>query len=136
MYNLQYYTSKATLKIIYHNLIESNILYGLQIWGTASTSNIIPLQGIVDGIIKLLTPKRLRNSTSDIHDTFNTLTIQQLFQYQFIIKNYFSEKVCMYEWERMEKRGKTIGTLHHYARTDDKESYKKFIEKEVHWVII
>lgn len=45
-------------------------------------------------------------------------------------KNNFSEKVCMYEWDRMEKRGKTIGSLYHYAKADDKEGYKKFLEKE------
>ncbi len=45
-------------------------------------------------------------------------------------KNNFSEKVCMYEWERMEKKGKTIGSLYHYAKLDDKEGYKKFLEKE------
>lgn len=45
-------------------------------------------------------------------------------------KNNFSEKVCIYEWERMEKRGRTIGSLYHYAKIDDKEGYKKYCEKE------
>ena len=32
-------------------------------------------------------------------------------------KGMFSEKVCIYEWDRMEKRNKTIGSLYFYAKT-------------------
>lgn len=45
-------------------------------------------------------------------------------------KNYFSEKLCMYEWERMEKRGKTIGSLYFYAKQDSPEEYKKIQKKD------
>lgn len=45
-------------------------------------------------------------------------------------KNYFSEKVCMYEWDRMEKRGKSIGSLYFYAKQDSPEEYKKIQKKE------
>ena len=36
----------------------------------------------------------------------------------------FSEKVCLYEWEHMEKKDKTIGSLYFYARQDSPELYK------------
>jgi phage/plasmid-associated DNA primase len=45
-------------------------------------------------------------------------------------KNYFSEKSCMYYWERMEKKNKTIGSLYHYAKQDSPEEYKKIQKKE------
>ena len=45
-------------------------------------------------------------------------------------KNYFSEKLCMYEWERMEKRGKTVGSLYFYAKQDSPDEYKKLQKKE------
>jgi P4 family phage/plasmid primase-like protien len=45
-------------------------------------------------------------------------------------KNYFSEKLCVYEWERMEKRNKTIGSLFFYAKQDSPEEYKKIQKKE------
>ena len=45
-------------------------------------------------------------------------------------KGYFSEKVCMYEWERMTKKNKTIGSLFFYAKIDSPEEYKKIQKKE------
>ena len=45
--------------------------------------------------------------------------------------NYFSEKLCMYEWERMNgDRGKTIGSLYFYAKQDSPEEYKKIQKRE------
>lgn len=45
-------------------------------------------------------------------------------------KNYFSEKLCVYEWEHMEKRNKTIGSLYFYAKQDSPEEYKKIQKKD------
>jgi P4 family phage/plasmid primase-like protien len=45
-------------------------------------------------------------------------------------KNYFSEKVCMYEWEKMERKGKTIGSLYFYAKQDSPDEYKKLQKKD------
>lgn len=90
LYNLQYYTTKTTLKTIYHNLIESNILYGLQIWGNSSPANLVPIKQILEGILKILTPKRQRNG--NILEVLDVLALEELFLYHFVINNYFKEK--------------------------------------------
>jgi P4 family phage/plasmid primase-like protien len=45
-------------------------------------------------------------------------------------KKNFSESACMYQWENMEKRNRTIGSLYYYAKTDSPEEYKKIQRKE------
>jgi phage/plasmid-associated DNA primase len=45
-------------------------------------------------------------------------------------KNSFSEKECFYQWGKMENRGKTIGTLYHYAKLDSPEKYEQIKKTE------
>ena len=40
----------------------------------------------------------------------------------------YNESVCEYQWDKMtEKDGLTIGSLHYYAKQDNKKEYKKFL---------
>lgn len=39
----------------------------------------------------------------------------------------YDETKCVYEWERMTKRDKTLGTLKHFAKYDSPELYKEFL---------
>lgn len=41
----------------------------------------------------------------------------------------YDEGACIYQWERMTKKDKTIGTLRHYAKVDNPEEYKKLNEE-------
>ena len=43
----------------------------------------------------------------------------------------YDESKCIYEWERMVRRDKTIGSLKHLAKIDSPELYEKYIKKEV-----
>lgn len=43
----------------------------------------------------------------------------------------YDESKCIYEWDRMVKKDKTIGTLKHYAKCDNPELYLKFIQAQV-----
>lgn len=45
-------------------------------------------------------------------------------------KKNFSESGCMYYWERMEKRNRTIGSLYYYAKMDNPDEFKKIQKKE------
>ena len=45
-------------------------------------------------------------------------------------KKYFSEKICVYEWSRMERRGMTIASLYQLVKQDSPEEYKKLQKKE------
>ena len=45
-------------------------------------------------------------------------------------KRNFNETSCMYQWERMEKRHRTIGSLYYYAKIDSPEEYKKIQKKD------
>ena len=43
----------------------------------------------------------------------------------------YDEAKCIYEWERMVKRDKTLGTLKHYAKCDSPEIYDAYIKETV-----
>lgn len=45
---------------------------------------------------------------------------------QTTVPNSFSEIRCVYEWERMEKRGMSIGSLKHIAEIDNPEKYNEY----------
>jgi len=45
-------------------------------------------------------------------------------------KKNFSEASCIYHWEKMEKRNRTIGSLYFYAKTDNPDEYKKIQKKD------
>jgi hypothetical protein len=89
-YNLQHYTSMKTLKMVYHNLVESNVLYGLQVWGSSSQSNLLPIKQTLEGILKILTPKKRRRE--NVFDVLDVLSLDELYFYHFVINNYFKPK--------------------------------------------
>jgi phage/plasmid-associated DNA primase len=43
----------------------------------------------------------------------------------------YDETKCIYEWERMVKKDKTIGTLKHFAKYDNPEAYDKWLKEQV-----
>jgi len=42
------------------------------------------------------------------------------------IEEHYDESRCLYEWDRMIKKGLTMGTLKHYANLDSPERYKEY----------
>ena len=43
----------------------------------------------------------------------------------------YDETKCIYEWERMVKKDKTIGTLKHFAKHDSPEQYTKLLKEQI-----
>ena len=43
----------------------------------------------------------------------------------------YDEAKCIYEWDRMMKKDKSIGTLKHFAKYDSPEKYKVFVKEQV-----
>lgn len=91
-------------------------------------------------LVKLISPTRADNyedwidigwTLFNIGDgTEEALDMWIAFSSKTSKKNYFSEKLCMYEWERMEMRGKTIGSLYFYAKQDSPDEYREIQKKE------
>jgi len=43
----------------------------------------------------------------------------------------YDESKCIYEWDRMVKKDKTLGTLKHYAKIDNEIGYTNFVKTQV-----
>ena len=98
------------LRNIYYGLIHSNILYGLEIYGNASHSQLDKLIKLNNKILRILQFKTIETSNVVIYRNYNTLPIPTLFKYKIltlvhnfkhhkdklpvIFKNYFTEN-CM-----------------------------------------
>ena len=48
----------------------------------------------------------------------------------------YDESKCIYEWERMVKKDKTIGTLKHFAKYDSPEKYNEYVKNKVNPLIM
>jgi hypothetical protein len=80
------------LRTVYLSLAESQLLYGLLVWGQASEYLVDKIMSIQTNIIKIISPQAMRKTIPDIEvlfQKFNILPIRKLFEYRIILKYYF-----------------------------------------------
>ena len=66
---------------IYYSFIYSQLSYAIEIYGTASTTFLNPLQILQNRLIKLLTMKPRRFSTNQLYLEYNLLKIKDIHSY-------------------------------------------------------
>ena len=88
MYQLKNILPFNTLKLVYHALVESIMLYGILSYGNASHTHLRKIIVIQDKIIRLLAPNL--DSKSQSYKHCNILPFHELFLYRFILKYYYS----------------------------------------------
>jgi len=95
IYHIRHMLNKKNRKLIYDALIESNIRYGIEIYGNATKTTITKLQNIQNKIIKVLFQTG-KQKARNIMKSQNILSIQSLTDYVTLIKYYFelSNKYC------------------------------------------
>ena len=102
------------LRNIYYGLIHSNILYGLEIYGNASHSQLDKLIKLNNKILRILQFKTIETSNMIIYRNYNTLPIPTLFKCKIltlvhnfkhhkdklpvIFKNYFTENCTIHTY--------------------------------------
>lgn len=72
---------RKTRHDIYNSLVKSNLIYLIELWGTASKTKLNELQVKQNKIIKLLFHYPYLTSTSKIYKETNIMNIKQLFTY-------------------------------------------------------
>jgi hypothetical protein len=93
LYFLKKLLSENNKKIIYESWIKAHLLYALEVYGGAKAKELNRLQKIQNRIIKILFGKRNRFSTQQIFLQQKILKIKQLYEYNIIIKHFFSMKL-------------------------------------------
>ena len=82
-YFIKEFLPQDTLEIIYSALVESNIMYGITLYGQASTYLLNELQSIQNVIKRHITAKQQNNDTKR-----KILNIEQLFKLRTVLNNY------------------------------------------------
>ena len=78
-YNIRNYINKNQVEVLYYSMIYSRIKYGLIVYGFTSKKNINKLQSLQNQLLKVLTFKKRRHSTNEIHNDLRILKVTDLF---------------------------------------------------------
>ena len=76
-------------KLIYTSWVESQIRYGLEIYGNASDTALLKLQKVQNKVLKILFQGKLAKKTDTIMQEQHILNIKSLRDYMIMVKNYF-----------------------------------------------
>ena len=71
--NIKGYISKPIARQLFFAFVNSRITYGIEAYGSCSTSYLNKLQTVQNKVLKLLTRKPYRFSTNDLHKELNIL---------------------------------------------------------------
>lgn len=96
------------LKMTYMSLFQSVLVYGIEIWGRASITNLEPLIDIQRRALKTLSKKLHKNNVINNHYISNgVMPLENLIKYKILIRNYFCDEFRKQNEHKYETRTKT-----------------------------
>lgn len=87
IFQLRLILPNNVLKLVYHAIVESIMLYGILSYGNASFNHLRQIQVIQDRIVKTMVP--FLDSKEKRYQHCNILPFHELFLYRFILKYYY-----------------------------------------------
>ena len=94
-YNIRHLLSKDNIKTIYYALIYSRIKYGISVYGQASNTKLNKVQKLQNQLLKVLSGKKFRFPTDELHDEFELLTVKDISEQEILtfVHNFFSNNL-------------------------------------------
>ena len=94
-YNIRHLLSKDNIKTIYYALIYSRIKYGISVYGQACNTKMKRIQKLQNQLLKVLSGKKFRFPTDELHDEFELLTVKDISRQEILtfVHNYFSKNL-------------------------------------------
>ena len=94
-YNIRHLLSKDNIKTIYYALIYSEIKYGISVYGQASNIKLNKVQKLQNQLLKVLSGKKFRFPTDELHDEFELLTVKDISEQEILtfVHNFFSNNL-------------------------------------------
>ena len=94
-YNIRHLLSKDNIKTIYYALIYSRIKYGISVYGQACNTKMKRIQKLQNQLLKVLSGKKFRFPTDELHDEFELLTVKDISKQEILtfVHNYFSKNL-------------------------------------------
>ena len=79
---LRHNTSPKILKLIYHSLFGSHLLYGAQLWGQTNAENQEKIQMLQNRALRKITFRKLQDPINDVYKDFKILKFPDLVHLQ------------------------------------------------------
>ena len=94
-YNIRHLLSKDNIKTKYYALIYSGIKYGISVYGQASNIKLNKVQKLQNQLLKVLSGKKFRFPTDELHDEFELLTVKDISEQEILtfVHNFFSNNL-------------------------------------------
>ena len=94
-YNIRHLLSKNNIKTIYYAIIYSRIKYGISVYGQACNSKLKRVQKLQNQLLKVLSGKKFRFPTDELHDEFELLTVKEITDQEILtfVHNFFSNNL-------------------------------------------
>jgi len=87
-YKLRYICPRNIMKLLYHSLIESVIMYGISSWGGTYYSNVIGVYKAQKRIVKIIYFRAIRSATLPLFRDNNILPLRYLYVFR-VLKIFF-----------------------------------------------
>ena len=93
--NIRNLLSKDNIKTIYYALIYSRIKYGISVYGQACDTKLKRIQKIQNQLLKVLSGKKFRFPTDELHDEFELLMVKDISEQEVLtfVHNFFSDNL-------------------------------------------
>ena len=94
-YNIRHLLCKENIKTIYYALIYSRIKYGISVYGQACNAKLKRVQKLQNQLLKVLSGKKFRFPTDELHDEFELLTVKDITEQEILtfVHNFFSNNL-------------------------------------------
>ena len=94
-YNIRDLLSKDNIKTIYYALIYSRIKYGISVYGQACNTKLKIIQKNQNQLLKVLSGKKFRFPTDELHDEFELLTVKDICEQEILtfVHNFFTDNL-------------------------------------------
>jgi len=83
-YRLRYKVNSAVLRMLYFAFVHTQLLYGIEIYGNATTSNLNKLIILSNKILRIIQNKPKQCCVQDLYKNDNTLPIPELHKFQLL----------------------------------------------------
>lgn len=99
LYKLRYKLPNYCMKTIYFALINSHLIYGIEIYGNTSITHLDPLIKVNNKLLRIIQNRNRRAHIYNLYNEYNTLPINYMFEFKILT---FMHKYKFYKNELPE----------------------------------
>ena len=94
-YGIRDFINKEQIRTLYYSLVYSKIVYALAVYGQTTQENLLQLQRLQNGLLKVLTKNKLFYSTNKLHNNLKILKVEDMVEQEILtfVFNFKNERL-------------------------------------------